>query len=328
MKLTGTLVGHGADGKPIIDGSDGPGERAGSFDCIRLENTNSTVEPNWSELPAAGLIVRALPAEVEAFKSLLNQHTPPGPKYFELVTEMWARGFETFVVGGTVRDVIAGQDSKDVDLITTMPLSKLIHLVQGMYGWPRKIDEPAANNGHLRLGGRRGTSDPFIDLSVFKYYQVGSPNAVFGSSFERDLGHRDFACNSIYYDPMNEVLIDPSGYGISDAEDWLLRVVTNASLRRAKQLAQVVVRYFKFKCRGYAPGPECLEKIHEMAPTLGSMEDLQRAGYIRSQVMSRIAAGAYEEQFQLLAGAFEDADLKAEFDRWVDPLRTRIVSIG
>jgi Poly A polymerase head domain len=128
MKLTGTLVGHGADGKPIIDGSDGPGERAGSFDCIRLENTNSTVEPNWSELPAAGLIVRALPAEVEAFKSLLNQHTPPGPKYFELVTEMWARGFETFVVGGTVRDVIAGQDSKDVDLITTMPLSLRLSL--------------------------------------------------------------------------------------------------------------------------------------------------------------------------------------------------------
>jgi tRNA nucleotidyltransferase/poly(A) polymerase len=98
-----------------------------------------------------------------------------------------------------------------------------------MYRIAPKADERALRNGHLRLGGRPGSREPFADLSAFKFTHPGEQNAIFSADVARDLGFRDFACNAVYYDPINHVYIDPSGVGITDAEHRrdLLQYSTN-----------------------------------------------------------------------------------------------------
>jgi tRNA nucleotidyltransferase/poly(A) polymerase len=219
---------------------------------------------------------------------LLLQTTPPGPRYIELVREIWGRGFEVFVVGGTVRDVLAGIASNDVDLVTTMPTPRVFHLAKAMYGRPTKLEFGALRNGHLHLGGALGTADPFIDLSTFKHYLIGTPDAVFSDDFTFDLGNRDFACNSVYYDPINRILIDPCGRGIGDCQSKTLSVVASDDLRTREQLGKVVVRMFKFMIRGFTPTDEAAEYVHrEGHALLSAMESRGRANYIRKQLLSK-----------------------------------------
>ena len=74
---------------------------------------------------------------------------PPGPIYLELIEEVWNRGHEIFLVGGTVRDVVAGLRSQDVDLVTSLPLDRAEPLLASMYR-----HEPSINRerGLVRIG--------------------------------------------------------------------------------------------------------------------------------------------------------------------------------
>jgi tRNA nucleotidyltransferase/poly(A) polymerase len=78
-------------------------------------------------------VIRPLQQERDALLGLLNRHIPPGPTYLELIEEVWNRGYEIFLVGGTVRDVMAGLKSQDVDMVTSIPLDRAIPLLASMY---------------------------------------------------------------------------------------------------------------------------------------------------------------------------------------------------
>ena len=129
------------------------------------------------------------------------------------MSEFHLRGYETFIVGGTVRDIIQGEASYDIDLATTMPLSSSLPLLQSMFG---KV-HPNPEFGYIRIGGNPASGEPFIDVKNFPLYNPGCADVLFGSDLDVDLKYRDFACNSIYYDPFNEAFIDPSGRGVDDA---------------------------------------------------------------------------------------------------------------
>ena len=153
LRLHGTLLGHKSDGRPYIFNDFGGVSELPSFDYLRLEQIDKRLGPIWDRLPSGAQIVSPLAAESQELKALLDQTTPPGPRYIDLVTEIWSRGYEVFVVGGTVRDVISRTPTKDVDLVTTMPLTKARPLVKSMYRQYGTLPKAALQNGHLRLGG-------------------------------------------------------------------------------------------------------------------------------------------------------------------------------
>src|SRR5262249_28389701 len=103
--VQGQLTGHDGDGRPLIINELGNGGGRDSFDQIRLVDPFRRRGPNWMYLDPCARIVRP-PADIrERFRSLLCGAIPPGPTALDLAREIWNRGFETFVVGGTVRDV-------------------------------------------------------------------------------------------------------------------------------------------------------------------------------------------------------------------------------
>lgn len=309
LKVHGRLLGHKPDGRPCIFNDFEGMSFLPSFDYLRLENSGVRLGPIWDRLPADGIIVRPTEDEIREFDKLLNRTTSPGLKYIDLITEIYERGYEIFAVGGTVRDVLSGLPTKDVDLVTTMPLIKAAPLVRSMYRQYKKFPPEALKNGHARLGGGLDSPDPFIDLCVFKYQMPGTVDAVFGGDFERDLGHRDFACNSVYYDPINKALVDPSGRGISDAESKVLSLICNSEMRSQYHVGQIAIRFFKFWCRGYEPASECLAEIREaLDPCLTAMETSIRVAYMHTQWLGKHP--------------------KAEHSRRLDEVRTKFVEVG
>lgn len=315
----GVLLGHHADGRPIVRSTHGFDLAAQSFETIRLTDPSRRIGPNWMTMPETSAVVRPTEAERRTFEGLLAQRTPPGPQYIDLVQEIAERGFEVFLVGGTVRDVISGKPSKDVDLVTTMPLSLALPLAFSMYGSPRRLEEGAQRNGHLRLGGRLGSLDPFIDLCVFKHSCTGTADAIFGSSFEYDLKNRDFACNAVYYDPMNNALFDPCGIGIGDAEEARLSIIADFDLRTSFQIGQIGIRLFKFLSRGFSLA--CSEReVEYLIAHMHGMGLIERLRYTRTQIVSKYPPEQRATQVEKFREAFAQ---NAPEDAWptlIEPL--------
>lgn len=327
MQFRGRLIGHRHNGRPIVQYDLGGASDLPSFECIRPEDPFSSVGPNWTNLPPEAKVVRPLPQELSKFDELLNQPMPPGPKYIELVQEIWSRGFEVYLVGGTVRDVLASQSSKDIDFVTTMPLARAFPLIKSMYRKPDALDPQAGFNGHIRLGGTPFSGDPFTDLCVFKHLLPGSPKAIFGSDFVLDTSHRDFACNSVYYEPMNKILIDPIGEGINDAIAKRLRIVVNLGMRTPYQIGQVVIRFFKFSARGFGADETCCTVMREqLIPYLAAMTITQRIRYIRTQVLSKYAKLEHETKLNEFRAKFIEFGAINIWNELIEPSREEILA--
>jgi hypothetical protein len=324
LRVEGTLQGHGPKGTPSVVNDFGNHSTLSSFELVRALHPNNRRGPAWDHLPAHAKVLIPTDAEQSSFNELLSQRTPPGPRYSELVEEIWARGFEVFLVGGTVRDVLAGIKTNDVDLVTTMPLNLAIPLLEAMY---RKRPSVDAENGFVRLGGRPSSGDPFIDLKMFCQFSPGTANAVFGADFTRDTEHRDFSCNAVYYDPVNKAYIDPCGTGISDAETKILRLVCNAALRSAFHQAQIVIRFFKFRARGFNADPATEDTIRsQFLPALAGMHASSRITYVRAQLLSKTPRGGHVQVLESLKVEMTAFGADREWAQLFEPLRDAMLS--
>jgi Poly A polymerase head domain len=319
--VEGVLTGHNAEGQAlIVNQFNSPVVKP--FTEIRLFDPFNRLGPNWTRLPPSGRILRPPATTVDRFRHLLSQYIPPGPRYIEFIKEIWFRGFEVFVVGGTVRDVIAGNDTKDVDIVTTMPLNLLRDLIEPMF---RYDPSAAEENGYVRIGGSSKSGDPFIDLKVFSDSLPSTEEATFGVDFSRDVAHRDFACNALYYDAINEGIIDPTGVGVVDAQNPTLTFICESG--NPYQYAQIYIRAVKFSLRGFAIGPTTMARLSsDLVEALPSMRASVRVGYVPAQLLGK--SPSKEQHPQILKDFKERMEAlghKAAWERHFEPIYDRIL---
>lgn len=116
----------------------------------------------------------------------------------QVIEKLKNRGFETYLVGGAIRDLLLGKNPKDFDVVTAAS--------------PRQVHKIFYNS---RIIGRRFKivhitfGDKIIEVSTFRSVNdhVDSYQNQFGT-LEEDATRRDFSINSLYYDPDNETIID------------------------------------------------------------------------------------------------------------------------
>ena len=141
-------------------------------------------------------------------------------------------GFQAYVVGGAVRDLLLGFRPKDFDVATdarpeqikplfrrALVIGRRFRLVHVMLGQETvevstfRADSSEAANEHSR---------------VDEHGRVLRDN-VFGSQ-EEDARRRDFTVNALYYDPATEEVVDYHG-GMADLKKRTLRVIGDAETR-------------------------------------------------------------------------------------------------
>lgn len=120
-----------------------------------------------------------------------------------------AGGFEAYLVGGCVRDLLLGREPKDWDITTDATPEKIQSL----------FEETFYENAYGTVGVVTASEDPrlkVVEVTPYrtegKYVDARHPEEVrFSDSLSDDLKRRDFTINAIAYDAARAELVDEHG---------------------------------------------------------------------------------------------------------------------
>lgn len=137
-------------------------------------------------------------------------------------------GFEAYLVGGCVRDLLLGKEPKDWDITTNAdPAQIQLVFPDSFYENEYGTVGVKTNSEDLRLAIVEVT--PYRTESV--YSDKRRPDKVeFGTSLLGDLARRDFTVNAIALDDDKGHIVDPYE-GQKDIKDKIIRTVGNPSER-------------------------------------------------------------------------------------------------
>ncbi len=146
-----------------------------------------------------------------------------------VVTTLQQAGYAAFIVGGAVRDLMLGEKPKDFDVATNATPEQILRLFRRAFLIGRRFQIV-----HVRMGRDdlfevttfRGNSQKPIEMD--ESGRLLSDN-TFGTQPE-DAARRDFTINALYYNPMDQTLLDYH-QGIRDLNSKTLRIIGNAEQR-------------------------------------------------------------------------------------------------
>ena len=118
------------------------------------------------------------------------------PQAIYIVERLRANGFETYIVGGAIRDLILGKKPKDFDIVTAANPLRIKKVFRGA-----RIIGNRFRLVHVPFGPK------IFEVSTFRSIKDGPTSNTFGS-IEDDVQRRDFTMNALFYDPLKQVVVD------------------------------------------------------------------------------------------------------------------------
>ncbi len=162
------------------------------------------------------------------------------PPVLEIAHRLEAGGFETWCVGGAVRDNLLGQPNVDFDLATAARPEE----VQRLF---RRTIPIGIEHGTVAVLDSKGV--PHEVTTFRRDVHTDGRHAVveFGVSLEDDLARRDFTINAIAYHPERGNWLDPFD-GCSDIERGVIRAVGDPAARFREDYLRIL-RALRFSAR-------------------------------------------------------------------------------
>ncbi len=165
---------------------------------------------------------------------------PIPPEVLKIAQQLEQAGFETWCVGGAVRDNLLGLDNHDFDLTTAAPPAE----VQKVF----KRTIPVGIE-HGTIAVMDAHNQPHEVTTFRKDIKTDGRHAVveFGVSLMDDLARRDFTINAIAYHPTRHDWLDPFA-GAADLDQGVIRSVGDANWRFQEDYLRIL-RALRFSAR-------------------------------------------------------------------------------
>jgi len=249
-------------------------------------------------------------------------------------------GYEAYVVGGAVRDLIVGLRPKDFDVATDATPEQVKALFRRAFIIGRRF-----RLVHVVFG--RGREHETIEVSTFRAYldasaaeQVqGNEKTAKGQLAEKTSGHvvdasgrvlrdnvwgpqiedaarRDFTINAMYYDPVTQVVVDYHG-GLADAKARIIRMIGDPETRYREDPVRII-RVVRFAAKlGFALEPATEAPIRRMATLLANvpisrlfdeMVKLLQTGHALASIEQLRKRGLERGVFPVLEAALSSAE--------------------
>ena len=210
-------------------------------------------------------------------------------------------GFEAYLVGGGVRDLLLGREPKDFDCVTDAEPEEIKRLFRSARLIGRRF-----RLAHVRFGPE------IIEVATFRgpvedsREGAGGDNRVsvngrivrdnvYGTTVEEDVWRRDFSVNCLYYDIRDFSVLDITG-GLADLEAGILRIIGDP-VHRYREDAVRMLRAVRFAAKlGFRLGEETGAAIPECAHLLAEIPPAR----LYEEVLKMFLGGAAVQSFELL----------------------------
>lgn len=154
-----------------------------------------------------------------------------------------ALGGQVRLVGGAVRDTLAGQATKDIDLATPLLPEAVLDRLSAA-----KIKAVPTGLTHGTVTAVVG-GHPFEITTLRRDVSTDGRRATvsFTDNWQEDAARRDFTINALYADPATGEVFDYFG-GVADLEAGIVRFI-GAPLTRIAEDHLRILRFFRFNAR-------------------------------------------------------------------------------
>jgi len=255
----------------------------------------------------------------------------------KVVETLQDAGYEAYIVGGAVRDLLLGLRPKDFDVATNATPEqvkglfrrafiigrrfRIVHVVYGR-GREHEVIEVSTFRAYLdneaaeQVSGNEKTSKREL---ADKSHVVDASGRVLRDNVwgpqDQDAARRDFTVNAMYYDPHTQVVVDYHG-GIQDAKKRVLRMIGHPETRYREDPVRII-RVVRFAAKlGFEIEPKTRQPIREMADLLSNvpqsrmfdeMIKLLQTGHARASIEQLRKQGLDRGVFPILDAVFDEA---------------------
>lgn len=250
-------------------------------------------------------------------------------------------GYEAYIVGGAVRDLLVGLRPKDFDVATDATPEqvkslfrrafiigrrfRIVHVIYGR-GREHEVIEVSTFRAHLdsslaeQVGGNERTSKS--ELAGMKHAVDASGRVLRDNVWgpiEQDAARRDFTINAMYYDPETQVVVDYHN-GIKDAKKKIIRMIGSPAVRYREDPVRIIraVRFaaklsalgFKFEDKTVAPLREMKGLLADVPQSrlFDEMLKLLQTGHALASIAQLKFLGLGTGIYPLLDVVVENAD--------------------
>jgi hypothetical protein len=234
----------------------------------------------------------------------------------EIIDVLRDAGFEAYLVGGCVRDLVLGVMPKDFDIVTsaepreTRKLFRRTIPVGIEFGVLSVLHEGAA-----------------FEVATFRadgsYSDGRRPDWVRFTDVREDVARRDFTINGLLYDPATHDVIDYTG-GLDDLGSGIIRTIGDPAMRFTEDALRLV-RAIRFAARlGFHLEDTTRESIAERAETITLVAQERVWTELDLMLVNQNRAHAVELLRQTRLMEFILPDVNGLDDDAQNPLTTRL----
>jgi tRNA nucleotidyltransferase (CCA-adding enzyme) len=200
--------------------------------------------------------------EIVMLHTIADESMEIAAKHFDDVTKeviniLKMFSSESCLVGGAVRDIIAGYEENDYDFVTDTGYDILTEVFE-MNGF--KCIETGLQFLVLNIS-KDGMKYEIANFRKDGTYTDGRrPDSVSIGTIDDDANRRDFSIGALYYNLKTGHVLDPTGLGLLDLSNKTLCFVGNPENRLNEDLLRVY-RFYRFICKGFKPESNSLTAV-------------------------------------------------------------------
>ena len=206
-----------------------------------------------------------------------------------IVRRLRAEGFQAYLVGGCVRDLVMGREPQDYDIATDATPEQVVKL------YPNALTV-GAQFGVVMVPDESGNIEVATFRSDGRYADGRHPTEVrYARTPQEDVRRRDFTINGLLFDPESEQVLDDVG-GQADIRARRIRTIGDP-MERFNEDRLRMLRAVRFAARfSFTLDKAARQAIQKLAPQIHDVS----AERVRDEIVKILTEGQARRGFELL----------------------------